>query len=67
LPVIRVQIAPSILDWISNAASFEGVSDKLRTHFHKWKAEEEQPTYAQIEALSKKIHIPLGYFFSFCR
>jgi Zn-dependent peptidase ImmA (M78 family) len=63
LPVIRVQIAPSILDWIGNVASFEGVNDELLTHFYKWKAEEEQPTYAQIETLSSKIHIPLGYFF----
>lgn len=60
---IRVDIAPSILDWIGDAASFEGVDDKLRSHFYRWKASEEQPTYAQIETLSSKTHIPLGYFF----
>lgn len=63
MPVIRVQIAPSVLDWIGKVASFEGVNDELITHFYKWKADEEQPTYAQIETLSNKIHIPLGYFF----
>ncbi|MDR0657292.1 MAG: ImmA/IrrE family metallo-endopeptidase [Treponema sp.] len=63
MPVIRVQIAPSILDWIGSVASFEDVNDELLTHFYKWKTEEEQPTYAQIETLSNKIHIPLGYFF----
>ncbi|MDR2747155.1 MAG: hypothetical protein LBB77_06865, partial [Treponema sp.] len=63
MPVIKVHIAPSILDWIGNVASFEGVNNELITHFYKWKAKEEQPTYAQIETLSDKIHIPLGYFF----
>jgi Zn-dependent peptidase ImmA (M78 family) len=63
MPSIKVQIAPSVLDWIGNVASLEGVNDKLLSHFYKWKAEEEQPTYARIETLSNKIHIPLGYFF----
>ncbi|MDR2659884.1 MAG: ImmA/IrrE family metallo-endopeptidase [Spirochaetaceae bacterium] len=63
MPVIRVRIAPSVLDWIGNVASFKGVNDELLTHFYKWKAEEEQPAYAQIETLSHKIHIPIGYFF----
>jgi Zn-dependent peptidase ImmA (M78 family) len=60
---IKVEVAPSILDWIGNGASFEGVDKKLLSHFDRWKAGEEQPTYAQIESLSHKIHIPLGYFF----
>jgi hypothetical protein len=60
---IRVDVAPSILDWIGNVASFEGVDEKLLSHFYRWKTEKEQPTYAQIETLSNKIHIPLGYFF----
>jgi Zn-dependent peptidase ImmA (M78 family) len=63
MPSIRVEIAPSVLDWISNVASFEGVDERLRSHFYKWKNNEDQPTYAQIESLSNKIHIPLGYFF----
>jgi Zn-dependent peptidase ImmA (M78 family) len=63
MPSIKVEVAPSILDWLGNVASFEGVDTKLLTHFYRWKAGEGQPTYAQIESLSKKIHIPLGYFF----
>jgi hypothetical protein len=42
---------------------YEGVDDALLTHFYKWKAAEEQPTYAQIETLPTKIHIPIGCFF----
>jgi Zn-dependent peptidase ImmA (M78 family) len=60
---VKVDVSPNILDWIHTVASFDGVDDKLLSHFYKWKDEEEQPTYAQIESLSKKIHIPLGYFF----
>jgi Zn-dependent peptidase ImmA (M78 family) len=63
MPSIKVNVSPHILDWIYTAASFDGVDDTLRSDFHKWKNEEEQPTYAQIEFFSKKIHIPLGYFF----
>jgi Zn-dependent peptidase ImmA (M78 family) len=60
---IKVELAPSVLDWIGNVASFDGVDDRLISHFYKWKNLEDQPTYAQIETLSNKIHIPLGYFF----
>jgi Zn-dependent peptidase ImmA (M78 family) len=63
VPSIRVEIAPSVLDWIGNAVSFEGVDESLLSHFYKWKNAEAQPTYAQIENISNKIHIPLGYFF----
>jgi Zn-dependent peptidase ImmA (M78 family) len=60
---VRVEVASSIWDWISNVASFEGVDEKVVSHFLKWRNNEEQPTYAQIENLSRKIHIPFGYFF----
>jgi Zn-dependent peptidase ImmA (M78 family) len=60
---IKVELAPSVLDWIDNVASFDGVDNRLISHFYKWKNREAQPTYAQIETLSNKIHIPLGYFF----
>ena len=63
MPSVRVEVAPPIWDWISNVASFEGVDERLLSHFYKWRNDEEQPTYAQIESLSKKTHIPLGYFF----
>ena len=63
MPSIRVEVSPSVLDWIGNVASFDGVDKRLLSHFYKWKNDEEQPTYAQIESLSNKIHIPLGYFF----
>jgi Zn-dependent peptidase ImmA (M78 family) len=63
LPVIRVQIAPSVLDWIGNVASLEGTNDELLASLYQWKNNEKTPTFGQIENLSKKAHIPLGYFF----
>jgi Zn-dependent peptidase ImmA (M78 family) len=63
LPVIRVQIAPSVLDWIGNVASLEGINDELLTSLYQWKNNEKTPTFCQIEDFSKKVHIPLGYFF----
>jgi Zn-dependent peptidase ImmA (M78 family) len=62
VPSIRVDVAPSVLDWISNSTSFDGVDEKLLSRFRRWKTGDEQPTYAQIERLSTKIHIPFGYF-----
>jgi hypothetical protein len=61
LPV-KVQLAPSILDWIDTIASMEGVDDKLLTHLYQWKNEEKTPTFAQIEALSKKSAYPSWLF-----
>ncbi|MDR1149063.1 MAG: ImmA/IrrE family metallo-endopeptidase [Spirochaetaceae bacterium] len=63
MAAVRVKVESSIWDWVSNAASFEGVDEKVVSHFYKWKSNEGQPTYAQIENLSRKIHIPFGYFF----
>jgi Zn-dependent peptidase ImmA (M78 family) len=63
LPVIRVQIAPSVLDWIGDIASLEGINDELLASLYQWKNNEKTPTFGQIENFSKKAHIPLGYFF----
>jgi Zn-dependent peptidase ImmA (M78 family) len=63
LPVIRVQIAPSVLEWIGNVAALEGINDELLASLYQWKNNEKTPTFGQIEDFSKKVHIPLGYFF----
>jgi Zn-dependent peptidase ImmA (M78 family) len=63
LPSIRVDVSSAILDWILKVTPLDKVDDDVRTRFYRWKNAEAIPTYSQIEALSKKIHIPLGYFF----
>jgi hypothetical protein len=63
MPSVKVDVSPNVLDWILKAAYLEGMDDKLITHFYQWKNNEKQPTFAQIEELSKRTHIPIGYFF----
>ena len=63
MPSVKVAISPTILEWILKTAPLEGVDAEMITHFHKWKNNEKQPTFNQIEEFSQKTHIPLGYFF----
>ncbi|GHV90488.1 DNA-binding protein [Spirochaetia bacterium] len=63
MPSTKVDISPNIIDWILKTVSFGELDDKFLSHLYKWKNEETLPTYAQIESLSQKTHIPLGYFF----
>jgi len=63
MPSIKVDISPYVLEWILKSITLEGIDDNLLTHLYKWKNNEKQPTFAQIEEFSIKTHIPLGYFF----
>ena len=63
MPSVKVNVSPYILEWVLKAALLEGIDDELITHLYKWKNNEKQPTFCQIEEFSKKTHIPLGYFF----
>jgi len=58
---VTVNVAPSILDWVMQYAS--NVDSKISENLHKWKSGEKNPTFNQVEAVSKATHIPLGYFF----
>ncbi|MCL2289252.1 MAG: ImmA/IrrE family metallo-endopeptidase [Bacteroidetes bacterium] len=60
---VKVAISPNIYEWILQTAPLEGIDDKKISQFHKWKNNEKQPTFNQIEDFSKKTRIPLGYFF----
>jgi Zn-dependent peptidase ImmA (M78 family) len=63
MAAVRVEVASSIWDWVSNAAYFEDVDERLLSYFRKWRNNEKRPTCVQLEDLSRKIHIPFGYFF----
>jgi Zn-dependent peptidase ImmA (M78 family) len=60
---VRVDISPNILNWVLDTSVFDGISDEVITSLRQWRTGTTQPTYNQIESISKKIHIPLGYFF----
>lgn len=60
---IRISIDPTIVNWvIHNVPSDKASSDVFDT-LANWKEGVVQPTFKQIESLSNKVHIPLGYFF----
>ncbi|MCL2135360.1 MAG: ImmA/IrrE family metallo-endopeptidase [Candidatus Bathyarchaeota archaeon] len=57
-----VTVEPDIIDWVMHIVpniENTSVSDTL----HDWKTGKTKPTFPQIEKISKKTHIPLGYFF----
>ena len=63
MPSVKVTVAPNVLEWVLKTALKEGIADDLLAHFHKWRNNEKQPTFNQIEEFSRKTNIPLGYFF----
>jgi Zn-dependent peptidase ImmA (M78 family) len=58
---IKVDIAPSVLDWIINAVREEVPSVVVKS-LSEWREGGDLPTFAKIKEISKKAHIPLGYF-----
>lgn len=60
---IYVDVKPSIMQWIAKQLDEKIVSDEMLKNIHLWLDGIKQPTFRQIEALSKKSNIPLGYFF----
>ncbi|MCI9545350.1 MAG: ImmA/IrrE family metallo-endopeptidase [Lachnospiraceae bacterium] len=63
MPVINVNISPDILTWVLSQAQREKLGDKLMNNISEWINGTKAPTFNQIENLSKKSNIPLGYFF----
>ncbi|MDR2855084.1 MAG: ImmA/IrrE family metallo-endopeptidase [Methanomicrobiales archaeon] len=60
---IRVKVEPATINWvIENIPPDEMPSDILST-LEGWREGLVQPTLNQVKTLSRKIHIPFGYFF----
>ena len=60
----QVNITPAIMDWIVGQIKFEKIKEPLLIkNIQLWKTGEKQPTFNQVEKLSKITNIPLGYFF----
>lgn len=63
MPSVAVDIKPEILKWAIRKAEIAKVSNEIMDLLVKWNAGEKKPTFSQVEKVSKKTNIPLGYFF----
>ena len=62
MATIKLDIAPSVLQWIRLSYS-DKLDDSLIQKMDSWIAEEKKPTFGDIEKLSGKTRVPFGYFF----
>lgn len=60
---IMIKIDPSILNWIIRKIQSQNVSSSVVELLFQWQSGEKEPTFRQIEDISKKANIPFGYFF----
>lgn len=60
---MRVDVNPEILKWAAHrSGKMDGMSEEF-PYWEKWMNHESQPTFKQVEKLSKVTSTPLGYFF----
>jgi len=59
----EVNITPGIIDWIERYVQTDKISSSMTEDFQHWKSGTKKPTFNQVEAFSKAINVPLGYFF----
>ena len=60
---VNVDVSPTILKWVSEHIARDVLSSKIQDYLDSWINGEKQPTFNQIEKVSKATGIPLGYFF----
>lgn len=63
MPSVYVEISPNILKWVLEQADAELLDTSLFLCVQQWIVGSKKPTFNQIEQLSRKTRIPLGYFF----
>jgi len=59
----KVEVSAKIWDWIIRSVPLESMPEKVISSIEKWRSGDSQPTFNQLETLSKALGIPLGYFF----
>ena len=62
MAALYVPISLSVLEWLIHKAEVSGNTSAYDL-LKKWRYGKKQATFHQIEELSKKMQIPLGYFF----
>jgi len=56
-------VSPAVVDWVINQIGADTTpTDSLDT-LKKWRTGAKMPTFIEIESVSKKTRVPLGYFF----
>lgn len=63
MPAVSVNIQPEIINWAVSQADEGQLGAKLMDNIKHWLDGTKTPTFKQIEDLSRKTRIPLGYFF----
>ncbi|MDR2571785.1 MAG: ImmA/IrrE family metallo-endopeptidase, partial [Oscillospiraceae bacterium] len=59
---VHVDVAPEVIDWVIHSATDVSADVDILDKLIKWQNGEKKPTFSQIESVSKKTRIPLGYF-----
>ncbi len=60
---VSIKVNPTILNWLMQEAQQGNVGSSIIDLIKEWISGEKEPTFSQIETVSKKISIPFGYFF----
>lgn len=62
MPAISASIQPEITSWVLGQAREEQLGTKLMNNIKQWLDGTKTPAFNQIEDISRKANIPLGYF-----
>lgn len=60
---VTVPVHTAIIDWVLQNIHDEQMETKVLERLDAWKSGEKIPTLNQLEEMSRKTHIPFGYFF----
>lgn len=60
---VSVKVNPIILNWLMQKAQQGNMGNSVIDLIQKWISGEKEPTFSQIEKISKQTNIPFGYFF----
>lgn len=63
MSAVNVKIEPEIINWALSQTKEEKLGENMMSNISHWLKGTKTPTFRQIEDLSKKTNIPLGYFF----
>ncbi len=59
----RIEVSKELLNWIATKVRIDLLPNSTISQLNAWISGEKVPTFNQIEEVSKKTGIPLGYFF----